>query len=33
VTVQITFRKRDVTDDEVLDVLERVKGMVKRDGE
>jgi len=30
-TVQITFRKREVTDDEVLDVLERVMGMVKGD--
>ena len=31
-TVQITFRKREVTDDDVLDVLERVMGMVKGDG-
>jgi len=30
-TVQITFRKRQVTDDDVLDVLERVMGMVKGD--
>ena len=30
-TVQITFRKREVTDDDVLDVLERVMGMVKGD--
>ena len=30
-TVQITFRKREVTDDDVLDVLERVVGMVKGD--
>ena len=28
-TVQITFRKREVTDDDVLDVLERVMGMVR----
>jgi len=32
-TVQITFRKREVTDDDVLDVLERVKTMIVRDGE
>jgi len=25
----LTFRKREVTDDDVLDVLERVMGMVK----
>jgi len=28
-TVQITFRKREVTDADVLEVLERVRGMVK----
>lgn len=30
VRVQITFRKRDVTSDEILDVLDRVRGMVVR---
>ena len=32
-TIQITFRKREVTPSDVLNVLDRVRGMVERDAE